>query len=656
MKKKHKKLLIRIRIAAVLTAALIPLKLLGLPKYVTLVLAIVPYLIIGYDVLRKAVKGIIRGQVLDECFLMSIATIGAFVLGYISDGDFFEAPAVMLFYQIGELFQGLAVDKSRKNIAALMDIRPDHANLIVDEVNSEGAPEVSVVSPDDVAPGSLILIKPGEKVPIDGTVEKGESALDTAALTGESVPRTVRTGDEVLSGTVNLSAELVLRTTKEFGESTVSRIMELVENASDRKSRSENFISSFARIYTPAVCIAALLLAVVPPLFSQFILNTSPAWTTWLYRALAFLVASCPCALVVSIPLGFFASLGGAGREGILIKGASFIEALSRTQTMVFDKTGTLTAGSFEVVSIEPVSMSSAALLELAALAETDSPHPIALSLIRAYGKTPERSRVDNIRSVSGKGVIADVDGRTVAVGNAALLEFLGVGIPVASNSPSASPAASAGASESGCGESFAAASATCSYVCVDGKYEGRILISDQLKPGSKEAVEAIRACGVNRTVMLTGDRKEVAEDVAGALGIDAVYSELLPGDKVEKLEELLPAGKLAFVGDGINDAPVLVRADIGIAMGGIGSDAAIEAADVVLMDDDPRKIATAIRISKKCMRIIYENICFSIGVKLLSLVLVALGVGGMWLAIFADVGVMVLAVLNAVRALAKES
>ena len=645
MKKKHKKLLIRIIIAAVLTAALIPLKLLGLPKYVTLALAIVPYLIIGYDVLRKAVKGIIRGQVLDECFLMSIATIGAFVLGYISDGDFFEAPAVMLFYQIGELFQGLAVDKSRKNIAALMDIRPDHANLIVDEVNSEGAPEVRVVSPDEVNPGSLILIKPGEKVPIDGTVEKGESALDTAALTGESVPRTVRTGDEVLSGTVNLSAELVLRTTKEFGESTVSRIMELVENASDRKSKSENFISSFARIYTPAVCIAAVLLAVLPPLISQFILNSSPAWTTWLYRALAFLVASCPCALVVSIPLGFFASLGGAGREGILIKGASFIEALSRTQTVVFDKTGTLTEGSFEVVSVEPVSISSSALLELAALAETDSPHPIALSLIRAYGKTPDRSRVDNIRSISGKGVIADVDGRTVAVGNAALLDLLGVALP------SASPAASGQDSAA----AVSAASATCSYVCVDNIYAGRILISDRIKAGSKGAIEDLHSCGITRTVMLTGDRKEVAEDVAAALGIDKVYSELLPGDKVDKLEALLPEGKLAFVGDGINDAPVLVRADIGIAMGGIGSDAAIEAADVVLMDDDPRKIATAISISKKCMRIIYENICFSIGVKLLSLVLVALGVGGMWLAIFADVGVMVLAVLNAIRALVKK-
>ncbi|MBR6935291.1 MAG: heavy metal translocating P-type ATPase [Clostridia bacterium] len=642
MKKKHKKLLIRIIIAAVLTAALIPLKLLSLPKYVTLALAIVPYLIIGYDVLRKAAKGIIRGQVLDECFLMSIATIGAFVLGYISDGDFFEAPAVMLFYQIGELFQGLAVDKSRKNIAALMDIRPDHANLIVDAENFEGAPEVSVVSPEEVAPGSLILIKPGEKVPIDGTVEKGESALDTAALTGESVPRTVRAGDEVLSGTVNLSAELVLRTTKEFGESTVSRIMELVENASDRKSKSENFISSFARIYTPAVCIAAVLLAVLPPLISRFILNSSPAWTTWLYRALAFLVASCPCALVVSIPLGFFASLGGAGREGILIKGASFIEALSRTQTVVFDKTGTLTEGSFEVVSVEPVSISSSALLELAALAETDSPHPIALSLIRAYGKTPDRSRVGNIRSISGKGVIADVDGRTVAVGNAALLDLLGVALPSAPSAASGQYSAVA----------VSAASATCSYVCVDNIYAGRILISDRIKTGSKGAIEALHSCGITRTVMLTGDRKEVAEDVASALGIDKVYSELLPGDKVDKLEALLPEGKLAFVGDGINDAPVLVRADIGVAMGGIGSDAAIEAADVVLMDDDPMKIATAIRISKKCMRIIYENICFSIGVKLLSLVLVALGVGGMWLAIFADVGVMVLAVLNAVRAL----
>lgn len=641
MKKKHKKLLIRIIIAAVLTAALIPLKLLSLPKYVTLALAIVPYLIIGYDVLRKAAKGIIRGQVLDECFLMSIATIGAFVLGCISDGDFFEAPAVMLFYQIGELFQGLAVDKSRKNIAALMDIRPDHANLIVDAVNSEGAPEVSVVSPEEVAPGSLILIKPGEKVPIDGTVEKGESALDTAALTGESVPRTVRAGDEVLSGTVNLSAELVLRTTKEFGESTVSRIMELVENASDRKSKSENFISSFARIYTPAVCIAAVLLAVLPPLISRFILNSSPAWTTWLYRALAFLVASCPCALVVSIPLGFFASLGGAGREGILIKGASFIEALSRTQTVVFDKTGTLTEGSFEVVSVEPVSISYSALLELAALAETDSPHPIALSLIRAYGKTPDRSRVDNIRSISGKGVIADVDGRTVAVGNAALLDFLGVALP--SSTPAASGQYSAAA--------VSAASATCSYVCVDNTYAGRILISDRIKSGSKGAIDALHSCGITRTVMLTGDRKEVAEDVASALGIDKVYSELLPGDKVDKLEALLPEGKLAFVGDGINDAPVLVRADIGVAMGGIGSDAAIEAADVVLMDDDPMKIAKAMRISRRSMRIVRQNVAGSIVVKAACLALGAVGMASMWLAVFADVGVMILAVANAGRA-----
>lgn len=646
MEKEQKILLIRIIIAAVLTAALIPLRFLDLPRPVMLLLSLVPYLIAGYDVLREAAEGILHGQVLDECFLMSIATIGAFVLGYISDGDFFEAPAVMLFYQTGELFQDLALDKSRKNIAALMNIRPDHANLIEDELSDGSA--FRVVPPDEVEPGSLILIKPGEKVPIDGVVEKGESAVDTAALTGESVPRTVRSGDEVLSGTVNLSGELLLRTTKNFGESAVSRIMELVENAGERKARSENFIAAFAKIYTPAVCIAALLLAIAPPLFLKFVLGTDAAWTTWLYRALSFLVASCPCALVVSIPLGFFASLGGAGREGILIKGAGFVEALSKTGTVVFDKTGTLTRGSFEVMDIipaDPGTVSKEELLELAALAETDSTHPIGLSLIRTYGKEPDRSRVDNIRNISGKGVMADVDGRTVAAGNSALMASLDISAPEAPEG------------------------VTCVFVAAAGVFKGTILISDQLKPGAAEAIGALRENGIKRIAMLTGDRKEAAEYAGRALGIDEVYSELLPGDKVEKLEKMLAEtgavegaadngarsgrrSKQAFVGDGINDAPVLVRADVGIAMGGIGSDAAIEAADVVLMDDDPAKVAKAVRISRKCMRIIYENIVFSIAVKLLALLLVAVGLGGMWLAVFADVGVMVLAVLNAIRAL----
>jgi Cd2+/Zn2+-exporting ATPase len=645
MKAKHKKLLVRIIISMVLTAALIVMKVLGkpeLPKMALLLISLVPYLIVGYDVLLKAAKRILRGQVLDECFLMSIATIGAFVLGYIGDGDFYEAPAVMLFYQIGELFQGLAVDKSRRNIAKIMDIRPDRANLLDPETC-----ELSVVSPDEVEVGSAILIKPGEKVPIDGTVERGESNVDTAALTGESVPRTMRAGDEVLSGSVNLTSELVLRTTKEFGESAVSRILELVESAGDRKSRSENFIARFARIYTPAVCIAALLLALIPPLFSIAVLKSDPSWNVWLYRALAFLVASCPCALVVSIPLGFFAGLGGAGREGILIKGSNFIEALSKTGAVVFDKTGTLTRGNFEVSEIslsENITrhfpdISREILLEFAAMAEIDSSHPIGQSLVRACGAEPDRKRVANIQNISGKGVSADVDGRKVAVGNAALMEDLGVQL--------------GGPAPGGSGH-------TCVYVSLDGLYGGYITISDEIKPGAKEAVSALRAGGIERAVMLTGDREETAREVAGKLGIDEYYSELLPEGKVGKLEEILGNiarnGKakktVAFAGDGINDAPVLALSDVGIAMGGIGSDAAIEAADVVLMDDDPAKIPQAIRISKKCMRIVYENIIFAIAVKLLSLLLVSLGIGGMWLAVFADVGVMVLCVMNAIRAL----
>lgn len=644
MKKKHKKLLIRIIIALVLTAGLIVMKLTGQPeirRIWLLIISLVPYLIVGYDVLLKAVKGILRGQVLDECFLMSIATIGAFVLGYIGDGDFYEAAAVMLFYQIGELFQGLAVDKSRRNIAKIMDIRPDTANL-VDSVSGE----ISVVSPEEVEVGSLILIKPGEKVPIDGVVDRGESSVDTAALTGESVPRTMRKGSEVLSGSVNLTSDLWLRTTKEFGDSAVSRILELVENAGDRKSRSENFIARFARIYTPAVCISALLLALIPPLFCILITHSDPSWSTWLYRALAFLVASCPCALVVSIPLGFFAGLGGASRDGILIKGSNFIEALSQTDTVVLDKTGTLTRGNFVVTSVNvgggsgavPV-LTKEALLEFAAMAEIDSTHPVGRSLISAYGREPDRKRVDNVENVSGKGVTAVVDGHDVAVGNAALMEDLGI-------VPDVAPGVKQGG--------------TAVYVAVDGLYRGNIIISDELKPGAKKAVSMLSDVGVRRTVMLTGDRAGAAAEVAESAGITEYYSELLPEGKVAKLEEISGgsldarrgSGKIAFVGDGINDAPVLALSDVGIAMGGIGSDAAVEAADVVLMDDDPVKIARAIKISRKCMRIVYENIIFAISVKLLSLLLVSLGIGGMWLAVFADVGVMVLCVLNAIRAL----
>ena len=637
MKRKHKKLLIRIIVAAAFTLMLIMLGPLGVtpPRPVMLALCIVPYLIAGYDVLRKAAKNLTGGRFLDECFLMTVATTGAFVLGYITDGSFFEAVAVMLFYQTGELFQGMAVDKSRKNIAALMDIRPDHANVIAENGN------VECVDPDTVPEGSVILIKPGEKVPIDGRVISGESTLDTAALTGESVPRRVSEGDDVMSGCVNLSGELRLETTKRFAESTVSRILELVENAGNRKSRSEQFISKFARIYTPLVCALAVLLAVLPPLISLLI-KADPAWLTWLYRALAFLVASCPCALVVSIPLSFFAGIGGASRDGVLIKGSNYLEALSKADTVVFDKTGTLTEGSFRVTDVIPAGDAEPAenadtIIELAAHAEIDSNHPVGLSLVAAYGREPDRSRVSGIRNIPGKGVTAYVDGKRIAAGNIALMHDLQI------------DAASCGAEED--------TGATCVYVAEDNVCLGLILISDRVKPSARGAVRLLKDyCGVRQTVLLTGDMRKISENVGKYLEFDRTYSELLPEDKVSHVEELLstvPAGrKLVFTGDGINDAPVLVRSDVGVAMGGIGSDAAIEAADVVLMDDDPVKLAHAIRLSKKCMRIVYENTVFAIGIKILSLLLVALGIGGMWLAIFADVGVMVLAVLNAIRAI----
>ena len=645
MEKEQKIILIRIIVAAVMTGTLMALRALGLldlPVYALFLLNVVPYLIAGYDVLLEAAEGIVHGELLDECFLMAVATLGALALGWISGGDFYEAAAVMVFYQLGELFQDMAVERSRDNITRLMDLRPEYANLCTaapDFLSTGTDPVLKKVEPGEVPCGSIIAVKPGEKIPIDGVVVRGESGVDTAALTGESVPRTVRPGDELLSGCVNLNSDIYLRTTREFGQSAVSRILDLVENSGERKARSENFITRFARIYTPVVCACAVLLALLPPLLA-LLAKGDPRWSLWLYRALAFLVASCPCALVVSVPLAFYAGVGGAGRSGILVKGSCFLEALARTDTVVFDKTGTLTRGNFEVVRVEAAGIPEAELLELAAHAELDSPHPIGQSLIRAYGREPDPRRVDNAVNISGKGVTASVDGRRVAVGNASLLSFLNMGsVPVLKN-------------EDGC---------TVIYVAVDGAYAGRILISDELKPTARKALELLRqsagsGAGVNRTAMLTGDRKDVAERVAAELGIDKVYSELLPEDKVSRLEELLadvPEGrKLAFAGDGINDAPVLVRADVGIAMGGIGSDAAIEAADVVLMDDDPVKIPAAIKTARRSMRIVYENIAFSIGVKLLTLALVAAGIGGMWLAVFADVGVMVLSVLNAVRAL----
>ena len=623
MNKKQKIMLIRILTAAALLAVLHVLPVTGWLRFG---LYLIPYLITGYDILRKALKGIQNRQVFDENFLMAVATVGAIVLAlYEQSGDYTEAIAVMLFYQIGEWFQSYAVGRSRRNISELMDIRPDYAN-----VERDG--KLEQVDPDEVSIGTVIVVQPGEKVPIDGTVVEGASTLNTAALTGESLPREVREGDEIISGCVNMTGLLKIRTTREFGESTVSKILDLVENASSRKSRSEDFISRFARVYTPAVCFAALALAILVPLARMFLLGLPASWGVWVYRALTFLVASCPCALVISIPLSFFAGIGGASNAGVLVKGSNYLETLSQTRTVVFDKTGTLTQGVFEVNDIHHHEMENEKLVEYAALAESASSHPISKSLQRAYGREIDRSRVTDVQEIGGSGVIAKVDGVEVAAGNDKLMDRLGV--PYI-------PCHSVG---------------TIIHMAVGGKYAGHIVISDVVKPHAREAVQALRSAGVHRTVMLTGDAKPVADQVAQSLGIDQVYAELLPAGKVEKVEELLQdnseRGKLAFVGDGINDAPVLSRADIGIAMGAMGSDAAIEAADVVLMDDDPAKIAKAIRISRKCLRIVYENIVFAIGIKLACLVLVALGFANMWLAIFADVGVMILAVLNAIRAL----
>ena len=631
MTKKQKTMLWRILAATVL---LLGLQILGAAaferlgsagRWVRLICYLADYAIIGYDILRKAYKGIRNGQVFDENFLMAVATLGALALAVYENGDYLEAIAVMLFYQVGEWFQSYAVGKSRRNISDLMDIRPDYAN-----VEREG--NLVKVDPEEVGIGSVIVVQPGEKVPIDAIVVEGASTLNTAALTGESLPREVRVGNEIISGCINMTGVLKLQTTKEFGESTVSKILDLVENASSRKSQSENFISRFARIYTPAVCYAALALAILPPLVLMLGMGQDPAWETWIYRALTFLVASCPCALVISIPLSFFAGIGGASKAGVLVKGSNYLETLSQTQIVVFDKTGTLTRGVFEVNGIHHSEIENAKLVEYAALAESASSHPISKSLQKAYGKPIDRSRVKDIQEISGNGVIATVDGRQVAAGNGKLMDHLGVPyIPCHSTG-------------------------TIIHIAIEGKYMGHIVISDVIKPHSKETIAALKTAGVHKTVMLTGDAKKVADQVAEALELDDVYSELLPADKVEKVEDLLrlkpEKAKLAFVGDGINDAPVLRRADIGIAMGAMGSDAAIEAADVVLMDDDPLKIAKAIRISRKCLRIVYQNITVAIGVKLLCLALVAVGFANMWLAVFADVGVMILAVLNAVRAL----
>ena len=621
MTKKQKKMLLRILSAIVLMVLLHFLPVSGVPRFA---LYLIPYLVVGHDILRKAWKGIRNKQVFDENFLMAIATVGAMVIGLTQSGDYVEAVAVMVFYQTGELFQSYAVGKSRKNISQLMDIRPDYANIEENGVLEQ-------VDPDEVAIGSVIVVQPGEKIPIDGVVVEGSASLNTSALTGESIPRDVSVGDEVISGCVNMTGLLKICTTKEFGESTVSKILDLVENASSRKSRSEAFISRFAKVYTPAVCYSALALAVLPPVVSLLI--GQPANTyQWLYRALSFLVASCPCALVISIPLSFFAGLGGASKEGILIKGSNYLEALANTGCVVLDKTGTLTQGVFAVTEISAVGMTEDKLVAYAAMAESAASHPISKSLRDAYGKEIDRNRVTQIRELGGKGVTALVDGVTVAAGNLRLMDELGLAADQTT------------------------LMGTVVHVAVDGRYAGYILISDQLKPNAAEAMKALRAAGVKKTVMLTGDSKTVAEHTAKALGLDGFRSELLPGDKVTEVERLLEGKskhqKLVFVGDGINDAPVLSRADIGIAMGAMGSDAAIEAADIVLMDDDPMKIGKAIRISRKCMAIVYQNILFAIGIKLLALILVALGSANMWLAIFADVGVMVLAVLNAIRAL----
>lgn len=622
MTKKQKKMLARILIAA---ALMIGFHFLPFSGYVRFVLYLIPYLVIGYDILIKAAKGIKNRQPFDECLLMAVATIGAMAIAVYEDGDYTEAIAVMLFYQVGEWFQSYAVGKSRRNISDLMDIRPDYANVEIDG-------KLEQVDPDEVEIGTEIVVQPGEKVPIDGIITEGSSTLNTSALTGESLPRDAAEGDEIISGCINMTGVLKIRTTKEFGESTVSKILDLVENASSRKSKSEEFITKFARIYTPAVVYSAIALAVLPPLVRMIGMGAAAEWGTWIYRALTFLVISCPCALVISIPLSFFAGLGGASNAGVLVKGSNYMETLSQTKCVVFDKTGTLTQGVFEVNAVHHNKMDQKKLLEYAALAESASSHPISRSIQKAYGQEIDRSRVSDIQEISGNGVTALVDGISVAAGNSKLMDRLG--IPWID----------------------CHYAGTIIHMAVDGEYAGHIVISDIEKPHAKEAVKALRAAGIEKLVMLTGDSRKVAEHVAADLGIDEVHAELLPADKVEEVEKLLAKkpqkAKLAFVGDGINDAPVLSRADIGIAMGAMGSDAAIEAADIVLMDDDPLKIAKAIRISKKCIRIVYENIWFAIGIKLICLVLGAVGIANMWLAIFADVGVMIIAVLNAIRAL----
>lgn len=622
MSRKQKKMLIRIVVAALL---MIVLKLLPIDGILRFMFYLVPYFIVGYDILRKAFKGIINRQMFDENFLMAVATIGAIAVALTGDGDYTEAIAVMLFYQIGELFQSYAVGRSRKNISELMDIRPDYANI-----EQDGC--VIQTDPDEVCVGSIIVVKPGEKIPIDGIIEEGNATLNTSALTGESLPREVTVGDEVISGCINMTGLLKVRTTKEFGESTVSKILDLVENSSSKKSRSENFISKFAKYYTPAVCFGALALAVIPPLARILFIGVSPEWGEWIYRALTFLVISCPCALVISIPLSFFAGIGGASREGVLVKGSNYLETLSQTKYVVFDKTGTMTKGVFEVSGIHHSELEDEKLLEYAALAEAYSNHPISKSIKKAYNKAIDESRISDVEEIGGNGVVAKVDGVCVAVGNNKLMDRIGV-------------------EYSECHHI-----GTVVHVAVSGKYMGHILISDVIKPTAKQAIKELHRAGIKKTVMLTGDAARVANSVAEELDIDEVKSELLPADKVSYVEELLmrkgEREKLAFVGDGINDAPVLSRADIGIAMGSMGSDAAIEAADVVLMDDDPLKIAKAIKISKKCLGIVYQNIIFALGVKAVCLVLGAFGIASMWLAIFADVGVMVLAVLNAIRAL----
>ena len=616
MNKKQKKMLIRIIIAAVL---IVVFSLLPAEGYLRFVLFMIPYLVIGYDILKKAFKGILNKQVFDENFLMAVATVGAILLG-----DYSEGVAVMLFYQIGELFQSYAVGKSRRNISELMDIRPDYANIEKDGTLEQ-------VDPDEVEIGTIIVVQPGEKVPIDGVITEGTSTLNTSALTGESLPRDAKAGDEVISGCINMTGLLKIRTTKEFGESTVSKILELVENSSSRKSKSENFISKFAKYYTPAVCYGALALAFIPPIV-LLIMGKPAMWGDWIYRALTFLVISCPCALVISIPLSFFAGIGGASNQGILVKGSNYLETLAQTKYVVFDKTGTMTQGVFVVSGIHHNKMPDEKLLEYAALAECSSSHPISKSLQKAYGKPIDRNRVTDIEEISGNGVIAKVDGISVAAGNTKLMNRLGIAYQDCHHV------------------------GTVVHMAIDGKYAGHILISDIIKPHAKEAIAELKKAGISKTVMLTGDSKRVADQVAEELGIQEVYSELLPADKVSRVEELLnqksEKAKLAFVGDGINDAPVLSRADIGIAMGALGSDAAIEAADIVLMDDDPLKISKAIKIARKCIRIVYENIYFAIGIKILCLILGALGIANMWVAIFADVGVMILAVLNAIRTL----